>query len=47
MNGTQNGTGFLSFNSHPPRLLVTAEDADFDEIAMQHWRDEGGYAQII
>jgi hypothetical protein len=36
------GTGFLSFNSHPPRVYVTAEDNEFDETAFQNWRDEGG-----
>jgi hypothetical protein len=35
------GTGFLSFNSHPPRVYVTAEDNEFDETALQSWRDEG------
>jgi hypothetical protein len=34
-------TGFLSFNSHPPRVYVTAEDDDFDETTLQDWRDEG------
>jgi hypothetical protein len=46
MTATQNGTGFLSFNSRPPRLFITAEDAEFDEIAMQHWRDEGERARF-
>jgi len=46
MNGhangtTQNGTGFLSFNSHPPRLYITSEDDEFDEKTIQHWKEEG------
>jgi len=35
------GNGFLSFNSMPPRLVVTAEDDEFDEQTLQNWRDEG------
>jgi hypothetical protein len=38
------GNGFLSFNSMPPRLVVTAEDDEFDEQTLQNWRDEGMYA---
>lgn len=33
-----------SFNSLPPRLWITAEpdtEDDFDQKAMQHWREEG------
>jgi len=41
LNPTQSGKGFLSFNSLPPRLHVTAEDDEFDETTLQHWRDEG------
>jgi hypothetical protein len=43
MNGSTNGTtaGFLSFNKSPPRLHITAEDDEFDETSLQHWRDEG------
>jgi hypothetical protein len=43
MNGATNGTtaGFLSFNKSPPRLHITAEDDEFDETTLQHWRDEG------
>lgn len=40
-NPTNSGTGFLSFNSLPPRLIVTSEDDEFDETTLQHWRDEG------
>jgi hypothetical protein len=40
-NPTSSGTGFLSFNSLPPRLIVTSEDKEFDETTLQHWRDEG------
>jgi hypothetical protein len=40
-NGSSNGTGFLSFNSHPPRLFITAEDDEFDQTTIQHWKDEG------
>src|ERR1700760_4019080 len=41
LNPTQSGKGFLSFNSMPPRLHITAEDDEFDETTLQHWRDEG------
>jgi hypothetical protein len=40
-SATGGGTGFLSFNSHPPRVYVAAEDSEFDETALQNWRDEG------
>ncbi len=34
---------FLSSNfpHSPPRLYVTAEDDDFDEVTLQDWRAEG------
>lgn len=38
LNGTT--TGFLSFNQHPPKVIVTAEDEDFDDVTLQYWRDE-------
>jgi hypothetical protein len=41
LNPTQSGTGFLSFNSLPPRLIITSEDEEFDETTLQHWKDEG------
>jgi hypothetical protein len=46
VNGHTNGaskptTGFLSFNSHPPRVYITAEDDEFDEKTLQYWREEG------
>ena len=41
MNPTQSGTGFLSFNSLPPRLWITSEDEEFDETTIKHWKDEG------
>lgn len=41
------GTGFLSFNSHPPRVYVTAEDDEFDETALQNWRDEGEVPSVV
>ncbi|KIW05527.1 hypothetical protein, variant [Verruconis gallopava] len=41
LNPTQSGTGFLSFNSLPPRLWITSEDEEFDETTIQHWKDEG------
>jgi hypothetical protein len=47
MNGHTNGhtkgtsTGFLSFNPHPPRIYITLEDDEFDEVTLQHWREEG------
>src|SRR5262249_49773253 len=40
------GNGFLSFNSMQPRLVVTAEDDEFDEQTLQNWRDEGMYAGL-
>jgi hypothetical protein len=40
-----NTTGFLSgsnFHQHrPPRLYVTAESDDFDDVTLQDLRDEG------
>ena len=38
-----NTNGFLSndFPHGPPRLIVTAEDEDFDEVTLQELRDEG------
>jgi hypothetical protein len=38
-----NTTGFLSSNflHNPPRLYVTAESDDFDEVTLQDWRAEG------
>jgi hypothetical protein len=35
--------GFLSsdFPHPPPKLYITAEDEDFDELTLQEWRDEG------
>jgi len=38
---TQSGKGFLSFNSMPPRLWITADDDSFDEVIFQYWREEG------
>ncbi|KAF2088457.1 carboxymethylenebutenolidase [Saccharata proteae CBS 121410] len=35
------GTGFLSFNSLPPRLHLTAETDDFDPSILAAWRAEG------
>ena len=35
---------FLDFSSvphSPPKLFITAETSDFDEITLQQWRDEG------
>jgi hypothetical protein len=41
-NGTYNPTsGFLSFNAHPPRVYITAEDDSFDEVTIRHWKEEG------
>jgi len=34
-------SGFLSFNRRPPRLHITAESDDFDQVTLQHWREEG------
>jgi carboxymethylenebutenolidase len=33
--------GFLSFNSQPPQIYITAEDDEFDEKTIQIWKDEG------
>jgi carboxymethylenebutenolidase len=41
MQPAQSTSGFLSFNSLPPRLHITSEDDEFDEVTIQHWRDEG------
>lgn len=38
---TQSGKGFLSFNSMPPRLWITADGDSFDEVIFQYWREEG------
>ncbi|KAI9653391.1 MAG: hypothetical protein M1821_007056 [Bathelium mastoideum] len=43
-NVTFDNSRFLNFSSvprAPPKLFVTAETLDFDEIILQHWRDEG------
>jgi hypothetical protein len=40
-NGADRAPGFLSFNSLPPRLHITSEDDEFDEVTIQHWREEG------
>ena len=44
-NGHTNGatSGFLSFNSNPPRVYVTAEDDEFDERTIRYWKDEGTF----
>jgi hypothetical protein len=44
-NGHTNGatSGFLSFNSNPPRVYVTAEDDEFDEQTIRYWKDEGKF----
>ncbi|KAI9712323.1 MAG: hypothetical protein M1820_001536 [Bogoriella megaspora] len=37
-------TRMLDFSSvprAPPKLYITAETTDFDEVTLQHWRDEG------
>jgi hypothetical protein len=42
MNGTVGfHRGFLSFNKLSPKVYLTAEDDEFDETTIQHWRDEG------
>jgi hypothetical protein len=41
LDSIQNGTGFLSFNSSPPRLWITSEDEEFDETTIKHWKEEG------
>ncbi|EMC95770.1 hypothetical protein BAUCODRAFT_71739 [Baudoinia panamericana UAMH 10762] len=41
---TPAGPGFLSFNSMPPRLHITADadsERDFDPVICQHFREEG------
>jgi hypothetical protein len=40
----EGGKGFLSFNSMRPRLVITAEDDEFDEQTLQNWRNEGMHA---
>ena len=41
--------GFLSkdFPRSPPKLYVTAEDDDFDELTLAEWRDEGFDVEYI
>jgi hypothetical protein len=51
MNGS-NGvpkptSGFLSFNSHPPRVYITSEDDDFDQETIQHWSEEGMLVSVL
>ncbi|KAF2173815.1 hypothetical protein M409DRAFT_62064 [Zasmidium cellare ATCC 36951] len=38
---SQTGTGFLKFNSLPPRLHLTADDDDFDPTLLAHFHSEG------
>lgn len=35
------GTGFLKFNRMPPKLVLTADDDDFDDQILLHLREEG------
>ncbi|CAI6335044.1 unnamed protein product [Periconia digitata] len=40
-------TGFLSFNSHPPRIYLTAPSDHTPERALLEWRDEGYEASYL
>lgn len=35
------GTGFLTFNSKPPKIYMTSEDPDFDPLTIKQWQSEG------
>lgn len=35
------GSAFLNWRATTPRLYVTAESDDFDDLTLQAWRDEG------
>ncbi|KAI8626595.1 dienelactone hydrolase [Xylariaceae sp. FL1651] len=43
MGSNHNEQGFLSSNfpRSPPKLYITAESDDFDELTLREWRDEG------
>ena len=43
LTANANTTGFLSnnFPHNPPRLYITAESDDFDDLTLQEWQDEG------
>ncbi|PVI02185.1 hypothetical protein DM02DRAFT_613149 [Periconia macrospinosa] len=48
MTPSQNGSsGFLSFNSHPPRIWLTAPSNHSPERALLDWRDEGYEASYL
>ena len=51
LGANANTTGFLSnnFPHNPPRLYITAESDDFDDLTLQEWQDEGfevGYVPL-
>ena len=51
LGANANTTGFLSnnFPHNPPRLYITAESDDFDDVTLQEWQDEGfdvGYVPL-
>ena len=42
--------GWLSFNKATPKVYITAESdnpADFDEVIIEQWRDEGFQVQYL
>ena len=43
LTANANPTGFLSndFPHNPPRLYITAESDDFDDLTLQEWQEEG------
>ena len=44
-----NDPNFLSddFSRPPPRLYITAEDKEFDELTISEWQDEGFQVQYV
>jgi hypothetical protein len=44
-----NTNGFLSndFPHGPPKLYITAESDDFDELTIQEWRNEGFKVEYV
>ncbi|ORY12651.1 hypothetical protein BCR34DRAFT_482388 [Clohesyomyces aquaticus] len=38
---TQSGTGFLTFNSLPPRIWLTSSSPHASEKSLQYWKSEG------
>lgn len=46
-NPTQSGTGFLTFNSLPPRLWLTSTLPQLPETIYRYWKEEGYDATYI